>query len=300
VECTDSVGKTIKSLYRKARHRKEPVMQATLTISGKTRVFGCIADPIGHVRAPSVFNPLFEKHGVDAVMVPLHIPPAGLEAAIAGLRAMPNFKGMAVTLPHKLPIMPLCDEIGRQGQFVGAVNFAAFDDDRRLIGDNCDGTGFVNGMLAAGFPVKDKQVLMVGSGGAARAIAFSLADSGVARLGIANRTREKAEELTAAVSAGYPGVPVEVSEADPRGFDIVVNTTSLGLREDDALPVDPDLLDPSQLMAEIIMNPVDTPILKAAMAKGCRIHYGRPMFDHQVTIIAKLFGYDFPVPGSDA
>jgi shikimate dehydrogenase len=269
-------------------------MQATLNISGKTRVFGCISHPIGHVRAPSVFNPLFEKHGVDAVMVPLHIPPEGLEAAIAGLKALPNFGGMAITLPHKLPIMALCDEIGRQGQLVGAVNFAAFDDQRRLIGDNCDGTGFVNGMLAAGNTIKGKQVLMVGAGGAARSIGFSLADAGVARLGIANRSRGKAEELAAAVSSAYPDVPIETGEADPRGYDIVVNTTSLGLNDDDALPVDPDLLDPSQLMAEIIMNPVDTPILKAAVAKGCRIHYGRPMFAHQVTIIAKLFGYDFP------
>ena len=270
-------------------------MQATLTISGKTRVFGCISDPIGHVRAPSVFNPLFEKHGVDAVMVPLHIPPASLDAAIAGLRAMPNFGGMAVTLPHKLPLMAHCDEIGRQGQFVGAVNFAAFDEERRLIGDNCDGTGFIDGMLAAGYPVKGKQVLMVGSGGAARSVGFSLADSGVARLTIANRTGAKAEELANVIAAAYPGVPVTAGEADPRGHDIVVNTTSLGLNDDDPLPVDPALLDPSQLMAEIIMNPVDTPILKAAQAKGCRIHYGRPMFDHQVTIIAKLFGYDFPV-----
>jgi shikimate dehydrogenase len=270
-------------------------MQATLTISGKTRVFGCISHPIGHVRAPSVFNPLFEKHGVDAVMVPLHIPPEGLDAAIAGLRAMPNFGGMAVTLPHKLPLMAHCDEIGRQGQLVGAVNFAAFDNERRLIGDNCDGSGFINGMLAAGYPVKDKQVLMIGAGGAARSVGFSLADAGVARLGIANRTRQKAEEIASAIAVAYPEVPVEACDADPRGHDIVVNTTSLGLNDDDALPVDPDLLDPLQLMAEIIMNPVDTPILKAAQARGCRIHYGRPMFDHQVAIIAKLFGYDFPI-----
>jgi shikimate dehydrogenase len=270
-------------------------MQATLNISGKTRVFGCISDPIAHVRAPSVFNPLFEKHGVDAVMVPLHIPPAGLDQAIAGLRALPNFGGMAVTLPHKLPLMAHCDEIGRQGQLVGAVNFAAFDDQRRLIGDNCDGTGFINGMLAAGYAVKGKQVLMIGAGGAARSIGFSLADSGVARLGISNRTAAKAEGLSGAITAAYPDVSVSSCAPDPRGYDIVVNTTSLGLNDTDILPVDPDLLDPSQLMAEIIMNPIDTPILKAAQAKGCRIHYGRPMFAHQVTIIAKLFGYNFPI-----
>ena len=83
-------------------------MQATLEISGKTRVFGCISDPISHVRAPSVFNPLFEKHGIDAVMVPLHVPPRGLSEFIMGLRAMPNFGGMSITLPHKVPIMEFC------------------------------------------------------------------------------------------------------------------------------------------------------------------------------------------------
>jgi shikimate dehydrogenase len=270
-------------------------MLSTLTISGKTRVFGCISDPISHVRAPSVFNPLFEKYGIDAVMVPLHVPPQGLDDAITGLRAMANFGGMAVTLPHKLAIMKHCDEIGRQGQLVGAVNFVAFDAQRRLIGDNCDGRGFVNGMLAAGYAVKGTEALMVGAGGAARAIAFSLADSGVKRLGIANRTEAKAVELADAVRAAYPNVPVEVCAVDPRGFETVINATSLGLNEADSLPLDPALLAPAQLMAEVIMNPVDTPILRAATAKGCRIHYGRPMFDHQVTIIAKLFGYDFPI-----
>ncbi|MBM86423.1 MAG: shikimate dehydrogenase [Rhodospirillaceae bacterium] len=268
-------------------------MQVALNISGKTRVFACISDPIEHVRAPSVLNKLFEKHCVDAVMVPMHIPPAGLETAIAGLRAMPNFGGMAITLPHKLPMMAFCDEIGRQGQLVGAVNFAAFDDQRRLIADNCDGKGFVDGMLAAGFEVTGRQTLMVGAGGAARAIAFSLADAGVARLGIANRTREKAEELAKVVKAAYPNVDVSANDGDPRGFEIVINATSLGLKATDALPINPELLEQHQLVAEIIMNPVDTPILKAAQANGCSIHYGRPMFDHQATIIAKLFGYDF-------
>ena len=102
-------------------------------------------------------------------------------------------------------------------------------------------------------------------------------------------------ELADAVRAAYPNVPVEVCAVDPRGFETVINATSLGLNEADSLPLDPALLAPAQLMAEVIMNPVDTPILRAATAKGCRIHYGRPMFDHQVTIIAKLFGYDFPI-----
>ena len=268
-------------------------MKATLSVSGKTKVFGCMADPIEHVRAPSVFNPLFEKYKVDAVMVPLHVSPKNLKEVVEGLRAMPNFGGMAITLPHKLPIMEFCDEIGKQGNLVGAVNFAAFDNNRKLIADNCDGTGFVNGMLAAGYTVADKKVLMIGAGGAARAIAFSLADSGVSSLSIANRTFSKADELADSVQGAYPSISVNSTSADPQGFDIIINTTSLGLMPDDELPLRPDLLRSNQLVAEIIMNPVDTPILKAAKSRGCKIHYGRPMFDHQVSIIAGLFGYDF-------
>ena len=271
-------------------------MQVTLSITGKTRVFGCIADPIGHVHAPSVFNPLFEKHGINAVMVPLHVRPRDLDAAIAGLRAWENFGGMAITLPHKLTMMAHCQEIGRLGHLIGAVNFAAFDADRRLIGDNCDGLGFLDGLRAAGHDVRDRQILMIGAGGAARAIGFTLVDAGAGRLVIANRTRSRAEELAAAIGQAFPGRRIAVADADPRGFDMVVNTTSLGLAPGDALPVDPDLLQPDQLVAEIIMNPVDTPILRAAAARGCTIHYGRPMFAHQVTAIARLFGYDFPPP----
>ena len=270
-------------------------MQATLEISGKTRVFGCISDPISHVRAPSVFNPLFEKHGIDAVMVPLHVPPRGLSEFIMGLRAMPNFGGMSITLPHKVPIMEFCDEIGQQGKLVGAVNYAAFDKDRRLIADNCDGSGFVSGLLAAGHEIAQRRILMVGAGGAARAIAFSLADSGISHLGIANRTMSTAEALVEAVSSAYPNTEVQSAPPNPKDFDVVINTTSLGLNEDDQLPIDPKLLNPSQLVAEIIMNPEETAILKAAKTVGCRIHYGRPMFDHQVAIQAKLFGYNFSI-----
>ncbi|MBH67831.1 MAG: shikimate dehydrogenase [Rhodospirillaceae bacterium] len=270
-------------------------MEATLKISGKTRVYGCISDPISHVRAPSVFNPLFEKHGIDAVMVPLHVPADNLASVIQGLRAMPNFGGMSVTLPHKLPIMKFCDDIGHQGQLVGAVNFAAFDEERRLIGDNCDGDGFVHGLLAAGFTVEGRKILMIGAGGAARAIAFSLAEHKASHLSIANRTMATAEKLAEAVEVAYPNVDVMASSPDPRGFEIVINTTSLGLREDDQLPLDPQLLEKGQLMAEIIMNPEETQILKAAKQRGCRVHFGRPMFDHQVAIQAKLFGYNFSV-----
>ncbi|WP_420405102.1 shikimate dehydrogenase family protein [Nisaea sp.] len=265
-------------------------MGATLDITGKTRVFGCIADPIDHVRAPMVFNPIFEARGIDAVMVPVHVAPDRLETAIAGLKAQLNFGGMAVTVPHKLRLMELCDEVGRQGRLVGAVNAVKFDAGRRMIGDNFDGAGFVAGMRAEGHEVTGRAVLQLGAGGAGRAIAFALADAGVSRLVIHNRTRSKAEELAAAVASAYPAVPVSVGDADPDGCDIVINTTSSGLHDGDPLPIDGGLLRSDLLIAEIIMIPERTKLLDVALEKGCKIQYGRHMLDHQITLIGEFLG----------
>ena len=136
-------------------------MPATLSITGTTRVYGVIADPIAHVRAPMVFNPLFEQKGTDAVMVPVHAPADRLETVLDGLKAQPNFGGLAVTVPHKLAIMELCDEVGRQGRLVGAVNAVRFDEKRQMIGDNFDGAGFVAGMRAEGHEVTGRSVLQI-------------------------------------------------------------------------------------------------------------------------------------------
>ncbi|MEP3112851.1 shikimate dehydrogenase [Nisaea sp.] len=265
-------------------------MSATLDITGTTRVYGVIADPIAHVRAPIVFNPLFEQRGTDAVMVPVHAPSDQLEIVLDGLKAQPNFGGFAVTVPHKLAIMELCDEVGRQGRLVGAVNAVRFDAQRRMIGDNFDGAGFVAGMRAEGYEVTGRSVLQLGAGGAGRAIAFALADAGASRLVIHNRTRAKAEELAAAVSAAYPEIPVSVGAAEPDGCEIVINTTSAGLHDGDPSPIDEKFLKPDLLVAEIIMIPEKTRLLESALKNGCNVQYGRHMLDKQIDLIGEFLG----------
>lgn len=265
-------------------------MKVTLDITGTTQVYGVIADPVAHVRAPMVFNPLFEARGLDAVMVPVHVAPHRLEEAILGLKAQRNFGGLAVTVPHKLEMMRLCDKVGRQGLLIGAVNAVRFDADRRMIGDNFDGTGFVAGMRAQGYEVTGRSVLQLGAGGAGRAIAFALADAGVSRLVLHNRTRRKAEELAVSVSAAYPSVSISVGEPDPADVDILVNTTSAGLKPGDPLPVEVSRLHPQLLVAEIIMIPEKTKLLEAALAKGCKVQFGRHMLDHQTELIGNFLG----------
>lgn len=263
---------------------------ATLDISGKTKVLACLADPVGHIRAPTVFNAEFEKRGIDAVLIPIHVTPDGLAACVEGLRAIRNVVGFTVTVPHKVAAVDLCDSVGPQGRAMGAINWLRFDEDRALHGENFDGRGFVEGMRVGGFPVEGETVLQVGAGGAGRAIAFALAEAGVSRLVIANRTEAKARDLAAAVSQAFPGVSVTAGAPDPGGFGIVVNTSSMGLHDGDPLPVDPSLLSRDQLVAEIIMQPVETAILRAAKARGCRVHLGHHMLDAQIDLAGRFVG----------
>lgn len=271
-----------------------------LTISGKTTVYGTIAHPIGHVRAPTVFNAAFERHGIDAVMVPVHVHPDGLEAAVAGLKAMRNLAGLCVTVPHKVTIAALCDDVGASGRRVGAVNAVRFEDGpdgrRRMIGDNFDGQGYVAGLRAGGFDFTGRDVLQLGAGGAGMAIAFAVAEAGARSLSIANRTAAKAGELAQHVHKAFPACVSRgvAADADPAGYDLVINTTSLGLHAGDPLPVDIERLDPATAVSEIIMIPEETALLRAARARGHQVHYGRPMLDEQIRLIASFIGCPLP------
>lgn len=271
-----------------------------LTITGKTAVYGIIAHPIAHVRAPSVFNPAFERHGIDAVMVPFHVHPDGLDAAVAGMKAMRNLGGLCVTVPHKVAIAALCDAVGASAGRIGAVNAVRFEDspegERRMIGDNFDGQGYVAGMRAGGFDFAGSDVLQLGAGGAGMAIAFAVAEAGASSLSIANRTVGRAEELAQRVHKAFPGCVTRgvAADADPAGYDVVINTTSLGLHDGDPLPVDVGRLDPATVVSEIIMIPEQTALLRAASARGHGVHYGRPMLDEQIKLIATFIGCPLP------
>jgi shikimate dehydrogenase len=253
-------------------------------------MFGILADPVAHVRTPTVFNDWFRTHGIDAVLVPIEVSPDRLPALLDGLRAMTNLGGFVVTMPHKTAMVALCDEATRSAQLVGAANTVRRTPEGRLIGTVFDGDGFVAGLRAEGHEPRGKRAFLAGAGGAACAIAFALAEAGVTRLTIHNRTEAKAVELAARVRAACPATDVAAGAADPSGHDLVVNGTALGLHADDALPVAPRLLTPDMLVAEIVMLPETTALLEAAAARGCRIHHGRHMLDEQIRLMAEFMG----------
>jgi len=258
-------------------------------ITGRTRVLGILADPIAHVKAPPGINGIAEKRGRDAVMVPFQIAPEKLSIFLEGLRALKSFDGAIVTVPHKGAMSALCDAISDRARAMGAVNVIRREEDGRIVGDMLDGAGFLSGLAAAGIDVANRRVYLVGAGGAASAIAFAMAAAGVAHLTLANRTRAKAEALGERVATAHPEVSLSVGSEDPSGHDIVVNGTSLGMKPGDALPLDVERLSSSMVVAEVIMEPEMTPLLVAAKEKGCRIHLGKPMLEHQLELMADYF-----------
>jgi len=262
----------------------EPILPE---VTGHTRMFAILADPIGHIRTPQAINRWCREQGVDAVMMPVQVAPANLALMLDAFRAMKNLDGFVVTVPHKVAIVDLLDEVAPHARAIGAVNCVRREADGRLIGTMLDGLGFVEGLRRHGIDPSGMSVYLAGAGGAANAVAFALAEAGITRLAIANRTRDKVVDLAHRLAAHCPALAVEPAPVSPGGFDLVVNATSLGLRSDDPLPLDISELAPAQIVADVIMNPDETALLLAARARGCRIHKGHPMLLAQVDLMAR-------------
>jgi shikimate dehydrogenase len=266
-------------------------------VTGTTKIFGVIAHPSAHVRAPMVFNERFVAEKRDHLMIPIDAMPDSLVTVMDGLRAIENFGGLTITIPHKMPIAQMCDELGEAARVCGAVNAVRFGNDGRLYGDIFDGAGFVAGLALKGHDITGKRALMLGAGGAARAIAVALCQAGVGEIAIANRTREKAQNLVDAMeqALGYKQAYVLDNMADAAeevagDIDVIINTTSLGLHAGDALPLALDNVRPDTLIADIIMVPARTDWLALAEDKGLQTHYGRHMLDCQLELIGRFIG----------
>jgi shikimate dehydrogenase len=261
-------------------------------ITGRTGVWVHLAHPSAHVRATSTFNCAFRERGLDVVAVSGDVAPADLPALVRGLRGWRNLAGVGVTMPHKEPIAALCDEVVGLGKLIKSVNAIRREPDGRLIGANTDGSGFLAGLRQAGYDPAGKRTLLVGIGGAGRAIAFSLAEAGVADLTLSNRTVAKAQAVAAEVMAAFPAASVEVGPPDPSGYDLVINATPLGMREGDPLPLNASKLTAKTTVAEIIIVPERTRLLIEAEQRGCRIHFGLPMLTCEIDEVIAFLQLD--------
>ncbi len=261
-----------------------------MEIDGKTKLYAIVADPVEQVKTPQTMNALMRERQFNGVLVPMHVAPADLADWFHALRSVKNFAGLVVTVPHKQAIAHLCDEISEAAHVIGAVNVVRRESDGRMIGDILDGKGFVAGLLSNDIDPKGKRVLLAGAGGAANAIAFALAEAGVGYLGIHNRTTERVHDMIGRLHQVYPHFNVESVGNNPAGFDVLINATSLGMKDNDPLPLDIAGIGAEQIVAEIIMKPETTALLAQAQAKGCKVQFGLPMLRSQATLMARFMG----------
>ena len=257
-------------------------------ISGKTRIMFILADPVAHIRGSVVLTRALRALGHDIAVSPLHVKPADLDRTVEAIRRFHNVVGFSITIPHKIAVASLIDQLLPQAKLVGSVNFVRRHADGTLTGDNLDGVGFIDGARQSGIEFAGKRVLQLGAGGAGRSIAFSIAAAGAKALGIANRTEAKARELAAAITRAYPACDTFVAPANAAGYEAIVNTTAVGMRADDPLPLDLAGLSSASTVSEIIMSPEITPLLQQAQAAGCRISLGKSMLEHQVKRLERL------------
>ena len=261
-------------------------MVSGLEIRGSTRLMGMIGDPIAQAKTPKAINPIFAARGADVVCVPLQIPASSLAEAWRGLKAMPNLVAFGVTLPHKQSILDLCDSLDPVAARVGAVNVVRRERDGTLRGFQFDGKGFVRGLEANDVAITRRDVLLIGAGGAAVAIAFALIEAGAASITIFNRSRDKAEALAHTINGDFGRTIAQAGAPQPCAGALVVNATSLGLKATDALPLDPELLLPGMTFADVIAEPETTPLLAEARSRGVVSISGIHMIEGQVGLIA--------------
>ena len=255
---------------------------------GSTKIYGCIADPIDHVKAPTIFTSIFKEKNIDAVLVPIHANESDLKDVINSLKLIKNFEGLTVTIPHKKSVAKLCDYLEPDAEFTQSVNWIKFDKERRLIGNNFDGQGFITGFKSQNYLLKNKNVCLFGAGGAAFSIGCSLAKEQIKSLKIINRNFDKAKELMSKVKTIDKTLSVEIIDYQNNyplsDCDIIINATSLGLLKNDKLPFDVNKSLPEAIIADIIMQPCETELLKKAKKLGRSIHYGKYMIESQIDL----------------
>lgn len=260
-------------------------------ISGRTELYCILADPVAHVRTPQLFNEYARSTGRDAVLFPLHVTRDELARAVAGLRAIRNLRCIVVTIPHKIAIVELCDELDDSARRVGAANVVRREPDGRLTGANFDGAGFVGSLEAAVGPVAGRTIHVAGAGGVARAIAFECARAGAAGLTLSNRSAQKADELLSGLGRAFPRVALSRIDIPPTA-QIAINATSLGLGAGDPLPFALDELPRDAVVADVVMQPPITRLLLEAQRRGLGIVPGEGMLKFQLPAWIEFAGRD--------
>lgn len=267
-----------------------------MVINGHTEIIAHIGFPTHAFKAPMIYNPWFEKAGVNAIVVPMGCRAEHYPDFLRAVFKLANIRGALITMPHKVTTMGLLDDVLPSAAIAGACNAVRLGANGELQGDMFDGEGFVRGVLRKGFRLNGASALVVGSGGVGSAIAASLAAAGVARLGVFDVNGASANCLAERLRAHYPALQVNTGSNDPAGFDLVVNGTPLGMKAGDPMPLDVSRIAASSFVGEVVMKSEMTAFLAAAEARGCAVQVGTDMLFEQIPAYLEFFGLPSVTP----
>nr|WP_253267728.1 shikimate dehydrogenase [Streptomyces asoensis] len=262
--------------------------------SGTTRLYAVLGDPVTQVQSPGLLNPVFAGLGIDAVLVPVHVRRDDLVDVVRVLRCVGNLDGLFVTVPHKVAAAQLADRRSRTVETTGSANALRREPDGAWLAANFDGSGFVAGLVGAGHSPRGRKVALVGAGGAGSAIAAALLTAGVDSLSVSDPDGPSLTALVDRLAEHWPGRVRAAPEPPLHDSDIAVNATPLGLRPDDPLPFSPHALPPGSVVADIIMKPRETPLLREVAAQGHQVHHGMHMLTGQMDSYRTFFGLGVP------
>ena len=275
-------------------------MQERTSINPQTRVYALIGNPVSHSMSPAIHNAAFMELNLDCIYVAFQVE--DVKSAMAGMRGLDNFRGMSVTIPHKIEVMQYVDEIPDVDRYIGSIN-TVVKEDGKLIGFNTDGPGALKAIVDGGVELAGKNVLMLGAGGAARAIAFTLAQKGnIGILVLLDINEEFLSQLTGDLKNGTDTVivdgtlnPAAVAE-HMASADLIINCTPVGMHpNEDASLVDEALFRPGQVVFDVVYNPLETKMLRQAKGKGLKVIQGVEMFINQAILQFERFaGADAP------
>lgn len=266
-----------------------------MRIDGSTRIVGVFGYPIKHTASPPMHNAAFRALNLNWVYLPFEVRPDMLESAVKAIGAL-NIQGMNVTIPHKRGVLQFMDGLSPEAEFIGAVN-TIINKNGKLVGHNTDGEGFIRALKEENILPTEKNILILGAGGASYGISRQLFLEGAKKIEIANRTFKKAEDLKRQLIQYFPSGNVEIFpleapylESAMRRVDILINATSVGMKPDEHPIVREEWLDsPFDAVVDLIYNPPLTPLLKIAKEKGLKVINGLSMLLHQGALSFKLW-----------
>lgn len=261
-------------------------------ITGATRLYAVVGDPIRQVGSPGVFNRLFREAGIAAVLVPMQVAQGDFARWFECVRTIGNLDGFVATMPHKIEAARLADELSPIAERVGAANVIRRDSDGRWVGHHTDGIGCIAGLRSRGVGIEGARAAQLGAGGVGRAIAFALAEAGLAALRLHDADEGRLAALLDDLARAFPKLTLDQGPSGAGNLDLLVNATPLGMAPGDPLPFDLADLRAGTALADVILAPEVSPMLAHARELGCITQTGHEMVRAQAGLIMAHLGLD--------